>query len=407
MENKVASLNKEDMYHIRLILLIIFVTPFTSDSYSPSLPAIAKALDISTNQTQLTMTLYLFGVAISQLFYGPLSDRFGRRIMILIGLFICLWGSIFCIFAFDLTFILFARFVQGAGAGVCNSVFRAILRDRFTGHKMAQAGSYVGMFYTLALAIAPPIGGYIQHSFGWRANFLFVTIVVLSIFLMLAFYLPESHLNKDPDAIRFKNILRNYFTLFTSPLFLGYAALSSIAFSGIIAYFTVGPFLLQNIVGLTPVQFGWVSIGIAVGICIGQYINIHLVTKLGTLFLLWLGMWIILFAGLSMLAFGFANIINVWVIMIPIISYTTAAGLVFSNANANAFDAFGHIAGIAGAVYGFLQIMGSTLTSILIAGLHERTQVPLAFVFTSLGLFGLAILYFISRNKKTKLRILS
>jgi len=400
MDNKIESLNKNDMYNIKLIILIIIVTPFASDSYSPSLPAITQALHSTPNKIQLTMSLYLLGLALSQLFYGPLSDRFGRRIIILIGLVICMIGSLFCALSISLAFILAARFIQGAGAGVCNSVFRAILRDKFVGHKMAQAGAFVGLFYTLALAVAPIIGGYIQHYLGWRANFIFVTMVISSIFIILTIYLPESHLNKDPHALRFKNIFNNYFTLFTSPVFLGYATLSSISFSGIIAYFTVAPFLLQNIVGLNAVQFGWLSLGIACGICIGQYINIKLVLRLGTLSLLWIGLFTAFFAGLLMLAFALANIINAWVIMVPVILYTTAAGLVFSNANANAFHTFGHIAGIAGAVYGFLQILGSTLTSILLSTLHAHSQVPLAYIFTGLGLFGLIILYFISRTSR-------
>src|SRR5687768_17444844 len=115
--------------------LLAIIAPFASDSYTPSLPAITVALGSTTNQMQLTMSLYFLGASFAQLIYGPLSDRFGRRIMVLIGLSVCVLGSFLCVMATNAVMLIFSRLLQGIGAGACNGLFRAIMRDRFSGQR--------------------------------------------------------------------------------------------------------------------------------------------------------------------------------------------------------------------------------------------------------------------------------
>jgi DHA1 family 2-module integral membrane pump EmrD-like MFS transporter len=369
---------------IFLSLLIIVVTPFAADSYTPSLPAITKSLHSNTHYMQLTMAIYLLGVALSQLFYGPLSDSYGRRPIILIGLGITFLGSVLCAFATSLTFLLAARFIQGAGAGVCNALYRALLRDCFSGAKMAQAGSYASMFYTRAYSIAPILGGYIEFYYGWRMNFMCISLIILIIFLLLWCLLPETHTTRT-KVNTLKTIFHNYYTLLSSFTFISYTFISSLALSGLIAYYTVAPFLMQNVVGLTAVEFGWMSIGLAAGMFIGQYINARYVIKYGIYKMLHLGVAIMLLSGLIMLSLALHGVINIYSIIFPIGLFSVGAGLVFSNAMAAAFQAFGHIAGSGGAMYGFLQILGTSLTSLFVSTLHTANQLPLAIIFTSLG----------------------
>lgn len=397
--NEPTLLSSQERWLIFLALLIIIVTPFAADSYTSSMPAITRALGTTTDLMQLTMTLYLFGASLSQLVYGPLSDRYGRRPIILYGLMITVAGSISCAAAGSLTFLLLARFIQGAGAGVCNALFRAVLRDSFSGAKMAQAGSYASMFYTVAYAGAPMIGGYIETYFGWRANFIFAAAVMFAILTTLYAYFPETHLKLDSTATKFKDIRTNYMSLLRSPVFIGYTFISSLAFSGLVSYYTAAPFILQNVVGLTAVQFGWLSLGLAVGMFIGQYANAKLVVRIGVSRMLLYGLLLMTFSGFFMLLFGVMGILNTWVVIVPVIIFSIASGFVFANAMTNAFQLVGHIAGVAGAMYGFLQILGSSLTTILVSGLHERTQVPLASVYLGLGLAALIIYYCLSRMR--------
>jgi MFS transporter, DHA1 family, 2-module integral membrane pump EmrD len=389
--------NLRDSQLIFLSLLIVIITPFASDSYTPSLPTMTLALSSTAEQMQLTMTTYLIGVSTSQLVYGSLSDRYGRRPIILIGLIIAIIGSILCAAANSLLFILLARLIQGIGAGVCNALFRAIIRDQFSGYKMSQVGSYAGMMFTIAFAGAPVLGGYIQTFFGWRANFIFITLVILTIFIMLWYMLPATHHKRDAKATRLKNIINNYSFLLSSPTFVGYTIISSLAYSGFIAYYTAAPFILENEIGLTPEQFGWLSLGIGFGLFIGMFLNARLVVIKGVSFLLLVGLIVMIISGLIMLIAGMFNILNTFVIIMPVILFALASSFVFTNAMTNAFHPVGHIAGVAGGMYGFIQVLGGSLTSILVVKLHERTQVPLASILTGLSLSALILFYLLSR----------
>lgn len=385
------TLTAQDCWMIFLTLLITVMAPFASDSYTPSMPAITQAFGVTADQMQLTMTFYLFGVSFSQLIYGPASDRFGRRSIVLLGLLIAVIGSFFCSAATSLDFLLLARLVQGCGAGVSNALFRAVMRDSFSGPKMSQVASYAGIFYMGIFSSAPILGGYIQTYLGWRANFIFTGLLGAAIVTILWFYLHETHTKFDETATRFTNIIRNYFSMLCTPTFIGYTLISSLAFSGMVAYYTAAPFLMQNVVGLTSVQFGWMSLGLGGGIAIGQYINAKLVTKYGVKLMLLIGLSTMSIGGLSMLAFGLLGVINTYVIVIPVIIYGVAAGLVFTNAMANALHHFANLAGTAGALYGSLQILGSSLISILVSVLPETSQVPLAMVFSGLGIAAILI----------------
>lgn len=379
-----------------MVLAVIFaaVGPFSSDSYLPSLPAMTQVFHSSANTMQLTITIYMLGFSLSQLIYGPLSDRLGRRIVMLIGLAICTVGSLLCSLTTSVLALMFARLVQGAGVGVTNALFRAIMRDTFTGERMAQAASFVGIIFAIAPAVAPITGGYIEAYFGWRANFIFIALLVISVWLIVWRWLPETNKNLDSTATQTKVVIKNYFTLLTSRTFMSHAALSSLGVAGIIAYITASPFLLQTILGLSPVQYGWLAIYIMAGSIFGQVLNSILVTKVGTKRMLLTGITVMLTSGTAMFAIGIAGFMNVYVIMLPVLFFITGGCFVFANAMTNAFHPFPHIAGSAGAMYGFLQLFGAFITSLLVAGIHETNQIPLALIFILLGTLSAVIFYF-------------
>jgi DHA1 family 2-module integral membrane pump EmrD-like MFS transporter len=379
--------------------LISIIAPFASDSYVPSLPAITKSLLSTDNQMQLTMSLYFLGASLAQLIYGPLSDRYGRRIMVLIGLSICVLGSFLCAISITGFMLIASRFLQGIGAGACNGLFRAIMRDKFSGAKLAQVGSYVGIVYPVTYAVAPILGGYVEILSGWRMSFIVSGIVVFLATIIVWKYLPETNHSLDKDAIQISKIMRNYLHLLTHSKFLGYTLISSLAFSGFVCYFTSAPFLLENKVGLSPAQFGWLSIFLALATIISQFINIKFVMKRGIKYMMFFGILLMMIGGVSMLIFALLGILNTWVMVIPITIFSLASGFVFSNAMAGAFESFGNMAGMAGAMYGFIQMIGSVVVSIFLSRLQEETQLPLSIIFTCLSLAALGIFYLIHKKK--------
>lgn len=397
------NIKKRELRILFIAGIICIIAPFASDSYVPSMPEITKAFGSTANEIQLTMSLYFLGAALAQLIYGPLSDRYGRRLMILIGFSICVIGSFSCVLSTSAIMLIISRFLQGIGAGACNGLFRAVLRDTFSGARLAQIGSYIGIIYPVVFALAPIIGGYAQMVWGWRESFLIAAIIVSFSTIAVWRFLPETNQNLDPTASKILNIVQNYWTLITHGRFIGYALISSIALSALICYYTAGPFLLQNIVGLSPVEFGYLSIFIAAATIVSQYLNSQFVMKYGIRVMMFFGIVLMALGSVTMLIFALAHMINTWVIIIPVVIVSLAAGFVFSNAMAGAFETFGHMAGIAGAMYGFLQMLGSVFTSILLAQIHEKTQMPLALIFVSLAITAVIIYYLLHRNKGTPL----
>lgn len=383
-----------------MLLAVIFaaVGPFSSDSYLPSLPAMTQIFHADANTMQLTITVFMLGFSLSQLIYGPLSDRLGRRTVMLIGLSICVVGSIFCSITTSVNTLLIARFIQGSGVGVSNALFRAIMRDTFSGERMSQVASFIGIVFALMPALAPIVGGYIEASLGWRANFIFLAILVICVWLVVWHWLPETNKKLDPTATQINVVFKNYFILLTHRAFMSHTTLASLGVAGIVAYITASPFLFQTILGLSPVQYGWLAIYVMIGMMLGQFLNSLFVIKLGVKKMLLLGIVIMLVSGTIMLGLGIAGIIGVLSIMVPVLFFITGSCFVFSNAMTNAFYPFPHIAGSAGAMYGCLQVFGAFVTSLLVAEVRESNQIPLAIILILLAAISAVIYYFFIRK---------
>ena len=207
---------------VALIIFMAMVGPFCSDMYVPALPAIARSLQAAEDMVQLSISSTILGLSIAQLLFGTLSDRYGRRSMIILGFAISIIGTTICIFATDIWILIAGRFVQGMGLGSVLGLSRTLIRDLFTGKRLAQVGSYFGMAFALSPAIAPVFGAYLQAWFGWRAIFvflLFYTLIALSLVLL---FLPETNRFIDPTATRLKTIVKNYKRLLTHGSFIGY-----------------------------------------------------------------------------------------------------------------------------------------------------------------------------------------
>lgn len=374
------------------ILLFMFATlgQLSVDLYLPSLPAMSHALKASPGLVQLTIAVYLFGVGLSQLAYGPWSDAVGRRKPLLTGVGLTVAGSLLCCLAPNIHILIVGRLLQGVGAGACNSVGRSLIRDLVSGHYLSRLGGQMGMAASFMVAVAPAIGGYIEHYASWRVSFLVIFIYASSVLTLLWYSLPETHQNPDPHAIKLKNLLHNYGQLLISPVFMGHAICAAIAYSGIIAYMTAAPFLLQTTLDLSPVQFGWLALLNATGIFLSGMLNSRYVIRYGVDRMLFYGITGMVAGASTMLIIGALGFLNVYVVVLPMALFCMGAGLTFQNASAGALEFFGHIAGSAGAIYGTLQISTGAVISALMATLPAVTQIPLACMQLGLALLAVA-----------------
>lgn len=372
-----------------LILLFTSLAQITTDVYTPSMPALTRAFSTTDTVIQFTMSLYMLGFSASHLYYGPLSDRIGRRSPILFGIALCVLGSLVCAIAPSVELVLVGRFIQGCGVGACSAVGRPIMRDLLSGNHLARLGSHLGMINVFMIAAAPMAGGYIQHWAGWRMNFTVIFLYSSLIWILLYKLLPETNQDLQANATEWSVVLKNYQTVIKNKIFLGYTLCSSFAYAGIISYVTISPFLLQNVIGLTPVQFGWLALLSAASFFISTFLNSRYVIAKGISTMVILGNTMMSIGGASMLALSLCGFLNTVVVVLPISLFCMGAGFTFSNSFAGAFHPFPKMSGSAGALYGCIQILGGALISGVISLLPQHNQTPLAIVLTGLGLLSL------------------
>jgi MFS transporter, DHA1 family, 2-module integral membrane pump EmrD len=391
--------------HFRIILILCLISSlgrFVLDSYLPSLPAIKNHFGISASLTQLTLTVYILGFSISQLIYGPLSDRYGRRLVILIGMAIFLMGNIVCSLALSPVILISSRFIAGIGAGACGVLNRAIASDCFKGADFSRAWSYTTTTLVLTLIIAPLLGGYVQDQYGWRANFILATFYVIAVLFILITFLPETNHSQKQVSLRFNQILINYQKILVSRTFLLCTLCYTLAFSGLIAYFQVSPLIYINVFGLTATQYGWSSLVIAASYLIGGLLVNQLVQHINIRHLLLIGTMLLIGGGVSMLLAYYFNTVNVYSVLLPSALYVIGARIVIPNAIAGSMGEFRHLGGSSSALIGFIQMLGSALISLIIAYFDYNTPIPLASFFTVLGVVSLALTLLIKQAELSK-----
>ena len=246
-----------------IVVLIACLSQFASDIYAPSLSVISTQLHASLNQVQWSMAIYMFGVALSLLFYGPISEGLGRKWTLAIGLCIVVIGSIMAYFAPSVGVLILSRFVQGVGAGSCTGLVRAIFRDVFSGDELAKYGSYLMISIVFVVPAAPAIGAYFQHFLGWRSIFVFMMCYALIVLAVLIGFFRETSQHHQLDRLKPSFIMKSYGQVLSSRVFIGMTACSFLTYGAFFAWFTASPILLIHNLHMTPVTYGWIN-------CIGE-----------------------------------------------------------------------------------------------------------------------------------------
>lgn len=388
--------------YTRIIILLCLISSlgrFVLDSYFPSMPAIGAYFGISNAGTQYTLTLYLLGFSISQLIYGPLSDHYGRRNVIIAGLAIFILGNMACTLAATPGNLLVARLIAGIGAGVCGVLNRAIASDCFQGAEFSKAWSYTTTTLVLTLCFAPLIGGFAEEFYGWRANFTLSTLYVAFVLLLIIKFLPETnrHQSEPRSKLVLSEVFANYYEVLTTPSFIAGTMCYTLSFAGVIAYFQLSPILFIEFLGLTPAQYGFSSIFIAANYLLGGYIVNRYVKSVGTQVLLTIGTILLMLGGLTMLiayAFHFHNIFS---ILMTSSIYILGARIIIPNAIADSMKELRHLGGSSSALIGCIQMLGSSLVSMIIAALGSPPQLMLAIAFIVLGGMTLSILLWMKK----------
>lgn len=353
-----------------LLTTLVALGPLSTDMYLPALPTLAKVYATDAARVQLTLSVFLAGFACGQLFYGPLSDRFGRRPVLLGGLFLYFIASIGCVLAGSVETLIAMRFVQALGACAGPVLGRAIVRDVWGANESARIIAYIGGAMAIAPLVGPTLGGFLTVVFGWQANFaalaLFSGIQCIAVARMLA----ESNVHRDPYATTLRVMAGNFGTLLADRRYVGYLLTFSFSYSALFAFISGSSFVLTERFGLAPQIYGMCFGIVVAGYLLGSVISGRLVRRFGSDRLLANGAWLGAFAGSAMWALDLsgihAGLAGLAAILGPMFFCTLATGLVMPNAIGRALAPYPAMAGSASALMGFCQMSIAALVGIAV-----------------------------------------
>lgn len=388
---------------IWLIVLIIALPQLAETAYSPSLPNIATALNVTSSMVEYTLTVYLFGFAIGTLFWGKLSDSLGRKPCVLSGLFICISGCIGCYFSHSIEFLMISRFIQAFGASICSVLGQAICRDVFHGPALSKAYSSINSGLPIFPVIGSIVGGVIAQKFGWENIFLFLIFCVIALSFIVTKILPETYSLSQRKPISLLDVaVKLLKDKEVVGLGLIVAASNGISFS----YFAEGSFYLIKLLGLSPSQYGLTFAFTAVGGILGgifskklhNYRTSKIIMRYGIITTIIASTFFSFFILLN----TYISIPNKYLIAITIFSQMIMVfGICIINSNslALALQDYKWCIGTASSLFGFFYYCGISLVTLIMGILRNGTLLPMPLYFFTMSMLMLLVQKFIINNK--------
>ncbi|MFC4271691.1 Bcr/CflA family efflux MFS transporter [Sneathiella chungangensis] len=365
--------------------------PLSTDMYLPTFPQLAAFFNASAAEVQLTLSIFTFGIGGCQLIYGPLTDRFGRKPVIVIGLFIYVFASIACLFAYHIDQLVILRFIQALGVCAAIVVPRAIVRDLFKREQAAQQLSRMGTIMGLAPAIAPVLGGYIAAFYGWQSVFFVLGLASLIVGLVTLLLVDESLAEKNFNALRPSHIVRNYLDLLRHREFLGYALTGGLSFGGLFSFISGSPLVLIEVLGVRAENFGYFFGIVVLGYMSGTLLGPKMTNARGLSFSVGIGTVICAIGGGSMVLAAWAGMNTLTAVVLPMVIYTLGMGVVLPQSQAGAMAPFPDKAGSASALMGFLMLGFAAFLGFMIAYFYDQTQFSMVYAIGLMGLSTLAV----------------
>lgn len=372
-----------------LVVLLGAMTALTAlaiDMSLPALPALSAAFAATPERVQLTLSLFIIGYAIGQLFHGPLSDRFGRKPILIAGLVIYVGASIVCALSQSIGLLIAARLVMGFGGCVGPVLARAVVRDYYAGSHAAQMFSSLTAVFALAPLVAPTVGGWLLVHFGWRAIFVVLALFAGTLFVAIAFGFAESLKIPDPDALRFGRLARNYQTFLASRICLGYALLNGLCWAGIFAFLSASPFVFITVYGVAPEHYGYYFAVLAVALVIGALSNKRLLRRHAHERVLRWGLMATVAGGIAVLAACVTRWGGAGGVMAGFMLYIWGQAVVAPNALAAALESVPHMAGTAAALMGAIQMAAGAIAGYAVDAFYDGTPLPMGAVILATAL---------------------
>ncbi|MFN6494855.1 MAG: multidrug effflux MFS transporter [Nostoc sp. DedQUE03] len=362
-----------------LLGAIAALPPLSIDMGLPAFPKIGISLNASPGAVGLTLSLFMLGFAIAQLFFGPLSDRYGRRPILIIGCGLFTLAGAACALAPSIITLVAWRLIQGAGAGAGMVMTLAIVRDLFDGPVARAQLSYVNLVMGVAPMIAPTIGSFLLAIAGWRTIYGILAVGGLLLLLSVTLGLNESLANYDEDAIKPSRLIKNYRRILSNQICLGYVLVNALSFGCMFTYVAGSPLVLINVFKVPITIYAWLFASTAFGIMVGSFLNGRLsIRGVSPSRLLTFGLMTAVISSVALAIISISGAAQVITLMPLLVLNTFCLGIISPNAIHGAIQPLPEIAGVAAATVGFVQMFCGALASALVAFLYDgRTAIAM------------------------------
>jgi DHA1 family bicyclomycin/chloramphenicol resistance-like MFS transporter len=407
MQHTDPSRNTRQQNIILLVLgTMIAIGPLSIDMYLPSFENIASDFQTTKAQVGVSLTSYFIGNSFGQLAYGPIMDKFGRKVPLLVGLIIYILSSLSCFYSPDIMWLIISRFFLAIGASAGMVAAKAVVRDIFPPEEVARAISFLMLIMGSAPIIAPTLGGFVIAHFSWQMIFMFLAIFASLMFVSVLFFLPESITPDKTVELKIKQVVFKYKGIMQDKIFLSFSLAGSLTIGAMFAYISNAPILFMDRFHFTETQFGWMFGLNASGLIIGSQLNRLVLKRFSTFNLTLKISYILLVLGVIL----FLNALFFSSFYITVISLFLILFLLgFQNPNTTALSLypFTKRAGRASALVGCLKMCLGAVTSFIISLYTGISLVPMALTILVCLVLSSMLLIRFKRKEKTALALVN
>jgi len=372
-------LSKIDSLSKQLIVLLAATSalgPAGMQILLPALPVIQDDFSVSNDVAQLTLSLSMFSIAIGTLVYGPMSDKYGRKPTMLLGIFIAIIGSIFCYLADSIGWLIAGRIIQAFGGAVGLVLARAIVRDVYGAEESARVIATLVMVMVIAPMMSPALGGEMMNRFGWESVFLVMAGASVIIFVFLILRQPETLVT----PVQFEGIgsmLRTFDGLLRSRPFCGYAFCVTFVSVVFFSFISAAPEIMVSVLNRPPTEYGYYFVMIPIGFMIGNYVTRHFGRSISIDSMIVLGSTIAIGGIVLAIVLNLVGLSHPLALFLPVSIAVFGNGITLPNAQAAAINEFPQYAGSASGLTGFLQMSVSAVAAQFVAFIFNETAYPL------------------------------